>query len=190
MKFAIISENFNRSTTQFQCVDNREPLYSKSEYEPTSSKSPIVWEALDSSTEQVGNIADNGDLCVTKEFAEIVMSFDPYGIECYPATLKLSDGSLTDRYILALNNVIDVIDDFKSRTRKSPKRNKILVMELYLSEVKLAQIPFQKRILLRVQGADTATVFCEEIYDLVAQDDRYSDLRMFKLDCNQEVPKY
>ncbi|OBT16682.1 hypothetical protein A9266_19025 [Vibrio tasmaniensis] len=190
MKFSIISENFQVSSTSFTCIDNREPLYSKSKYEPTSSKSPIVWEALDGSTKQVGNIADNGDLCVTKEFAEIVMSFDPYGIECYPVTLKLSDGSLTDRYLLALNNVIDVIDDVKSRTRKSPKRNKILVMELYLSKNKLAQIPFQKRILFRVQGADTATVFCEEIYDLVAEDDRYSDLRMFKLECNQEVPKY
>nr|WP_241910554.1 hypothetical protein [Vibrio lentus] len=122
-----------RSTTQFQCVDNREPLYSKSEYEPTSSKSPIVWEALDGSTKQVGNIADNGDLCVTKEFAEIVMSFDPYGIECYPATLKLSDGSLTDRYLLALNNVIDVIDvvdvidDVKSRLENILRETKSLL---------------------------------------------------------------
>ncbi|PML49070.1 hypothetical protein BCT42_04235 [Vibrio lentus] len=59
-----------------------------------------------------------------------------------------------------------------------------------MSKDKLVPIPFQKRIFFRVQGADTATVFCEEFYDLVAKDDRYSDLRMFKLDCNQEVPKY
>ncbi|WP_249335805.1 imm11 family protein, partial [Vibrio parahaemolyticus] len=115
----------------YTCIDSREPLYSKAQFEPTSSLEPIVWESTDGFIKGVGNIADNGDLCVSKEFAELVMSFDPYGIECYPAELRLTDGSLSNRYLLALNNVLDVIDESKSRMRKSPKRNKMLVMELY-----------------------------------------------------------
>ena len=126
MNFSIISENYFTSTSSFTCVDNREPLYSKSTYEPTSSKDPFIWEDLDSSLNNVGHISDNGDLCVSKEFADLVMSFDPYGIECYPAELRCKDGSLENRYILALNNIIDVMDEYKSETRKSPKRNKIL----------------------------------------------------------------
>ncbi|USD31537.1 MULTISPECIES: hypothetical protein [Vibrio] len=190
MKFSIISENYQVSSTSFTCVDNSEPLYSKADYEPTSSADPIVWEATDGSIKGVGSIADNGDLCVSKEFAELVMSFDPFGIECYPAELRLLDAVLKNRYLLALNNVIDVLDESKSRTRKSPKRNKILIMDLYLSEEKLLNTPFHKRVLFRVKGAETATIFCEEIYDLARKNSLFEDLRMFKLDCDQEVPKY
>jgi hypothetical protein len=190
MKFSIISENYQVSSTSFTCVDNREPLYSKADYEPTSSAEPIVWEATDGSIKGVGSISDNGDLCVSKEFAELVMSFDPFGIECYPAELRLQDGVLKNRYILALNNVIDVIDESKSKTRKSPKRNKLLIMVLYLSEEKLFNTPFNKRVLFRVKGAETATIFCEEIYDFARKSSLFEDLRMFKLDCDQEVPKY
>ncbi|HFQ5289996.1 TPA: DUF1629 domain-containing protein [Vibrio vulnificus] len=190
MKFSIISENYPISQMIYTCIDSREPLYSKAQFEPTSSLEPIVWESTDGFIKGVGNIADNGDLCVSKEFAELVMSFDPYGIECYPAELRLTDGSLSNRYLLALNNVLDVIDESKSRMRKSPKRNKMLVMELYLSEEKLNKIPLQNRVLFRVKGAETATIFCEEIFDLVSGTESFSDLRVFKLDCDKEVPKY
>ncbi|UUM32476.1 imm11 family protein [Vibrio japonicus] len=190
MHFSIISEDYRAPSTSFTCIDNREPLYSKSTLEPTSSYEPIVWEATDGSIKGVGNIADNGDLCVSKELAELVMSFDPYGIECYPAELRFRDGTLNKRYILAINNIVDAMDELKSRTRKSPKRNKILVMELYLSEEKLRQVPFHKRVLFRVHGAETATIFCEEIYDLVNCGNMFNDLRTLKLDCDKEVPKY
>ncbi len=190
MNFSIISENYHESTTNFVCIDSRELLYSKSDFEPTSSLEPIVWESTDGLIRGVGNIADNGDLCVSKEFAELVMSFDPYGIGYYPAELILSDGSILNRYLLALNNILDVIDESKSRMRKSPKRNKMLVMELYLSDEKLKNIPFQNRVLFRVKGAETATIFCEEIFDIVKGNKSFSDLRAFKLDCDKEVPKY
>ncbi len=190
MNFSIISENFQMSTTSFVCVDNREHLYSKAEFEPTSSLESIHWESADGLIKDVGHISDNGDLCVSKEFAELVMSFDPYGIECYPAKLRLQDGTISKRYLLALNNVIDVVDESKSRMRKSPKRNKMLVMELYLSEQKLKRTPWHKRILFRVKGAETATIFCEEIFDLVSCKETFRDLRAFKLDCSKEVPKY
>lgn len=190
MKFSIISENYQVSSTSFTCVDNREPLYSKADYEPTSSAEPIVWEATDGSIKGVGNIADNGDLCLSNELAELVMSFDPFGIECYPIELRVQDGILRNRYLLALNNVIDVMDEFKSRTRKSPKRNKVLIMSLYLSKKKLLGTPLNQRVLFRVKGAETVTIFCEEIYDLAKKSSLFEDLRMFKLDCDQEVPKY
>lgn len=190
MKFSIISENHVISQMIYTCVDSRESLYSKAQFEPTSSLEPIVWESTDGFVKGVGKIADNGDLCVSKEFAELVMSFDPYGIECYPAEPRLTDGSLSNRYLLALNNVLDVIDESKSRMRKSPKRNKMLVMELYLSEEKLKKLPLQNRVLFRVKEAETATIFGEEIFDLVTGTDSFSDLRAFKLDCDKEVPKY
>ena len=190
MKVSIISENHPISRMSYTSIDSREPLYSKAQFEPTSSLEPIVWESTDGFIKGVGNIVDNGDLCVSKEFAELVMSFDPYGIECYPAELRLPDGSLSNRYLLALNNVLDVIDESKSRMRKSPKRNKMLVMELYLSEAKLKKIPLQNRVLFRVKGAETTTIFCEEIFDLVSVTESFSDLRAFKLDCDKEVPKY
>lgn len=190
MNFSIISENYLASNTIFVCTDSREPLYSKSDFEPTSSSNPIIWKAKEGSLKRVGNIIDNGDLCVSQKFAELIISFDPFGIECYPAELRSDNESLKGRYILAINNVIDVTDNVKTITRKSPKRNKILIQELYLSEKKLTNISFNKRILFRIKGAETVTVFCEEIYDLISNDSYYSDLRKRKLDCSKEVPKY
>ncbi|TOR21861.1 hypothetical protein CGG78_24535, partial [Vibrio parahaemolyticus] len=41
-----------------------------------------------------------GAFNVTKPIAELIMSFDPYGVEVYPAKLTCSgDGVLTERYI-------------------------------------------------------------------------------------------
>ncbi|MGR5286338.1 hypothetical protein ACP3V5_13525 [Vibrio maritimus] len=190
MRFSIISEDFKRSMASFVCVDSREPLYSSSTYEPTSSLESIIWESEDGNIKGIGNIADNGDLCVSREFAELVMSFDPYGIECYPATIKLANGTLDSRYLLALNNVVDVIDEVKSKMRKSPKRDKMLIKGLYISEDKLTELPICKRVVFRIKGAETYTIFCHEIYDLVVNDSQFSDLRTIDLDCSKEVPKF
>jgi hypothetical protein len=189
MNFAIISENYFSSTTSFTCVDNREAMYSRSTYEPTSACESIVWEGC-GRFNSVGHIADNGDLCVSKEFAELVMSFDPYGIESYPAEIRCEDGSLKNRYVLALNNLIDVMDEDKSEIRKSPKRNKMLVMELFVSEEKLKSYPLQKRVLFRVEGAEIATIFCEEVYNLITADFTYFGLRTMKLNCDTQVPEF
>lgn len=44
MEFSVISEDYMRSSTVFQCVDDREFLYSTNNFHPTSSESPIRWE--------------------------------------------------------------------------------------------------------------------------------------------------
>jgi len=190
MNYSIITESYFSARTSFTCIDAREHLYSKNNYEPTSALSPIEWEDLTGLVADVTNIADNGDLCVSKAFAELVMSFDPFGIECYPAKLILEDGVVENRYILALNNIIDVMDDTKSVLQKSPKRNKMLTLVLFLSEEKLGALPLENRILYRVKGAETTTFYCEEIFDLIENAEQFGDLRKIKLDTNQEAPKF
>lgn len=66
MKFSIISENYPISQMIYTCIDSREPLYSKAQFEPTSSLEPIVWESTDGFIKGVGNIADNGDLWLVR----------------------------------------------------------------------------------------------------------------------------
>ncbi|TOG59384.1 hypothetical protein CGI99_21925, partial [Vibrio parahaemolyticus] len=102
MEFSVISEDFMRSPSAFQSVDDREFLYSTNNFHPTSSENPIRWEDKNITSSMVHPISDNGDICVSKELAELVMSFDPYGVEFYPASLLTKDGEITERYILAL----------------------------------------------------------------------------------------
>lgn len=73
------------------------------------------------SIKNVGPIVDCGDLSVSRLFAEILMSFDPFGIEYYPSQLKLEDGEVQNRYILAINNIIDVLDEERSDIEISPR---------------------------------------------------------------------
>ena len=72
MKVSIISENHPISRMSYTSIDSREPLYSKAQFEPTSSLEPIVWESTDGFIKGVGNIADNGDLCVSKQSKSFV----------------------------------------------------------------------------------------------------------------------
>ncbi|MCE7557191.1 imm11 family protein [Aliivibrio fischeri] len=190
MNYSVITENYFSAKTSFSCIGSREMLYSKNNYEPTSSINPIIWENSNGLIKDITHIIDNGDLCVSEEFAQLIMSFDPYGIETYPAKLILSDGTIEKRYILALNNIIDVMDDEKSITEISPKRNKILVQALYLSEEKLLTYPLEKRILFRVKGAEIATFYSEDIYDLINNNERFNELRKIILNTSQEAPTF
>lgn len=190
MEFALISEDLLRSPSQFQCVDNREYLYSTNDFHPTTSINPIKWSDNNIPSKYIHPIANNGDICVTKEFAEIIMSFDPYGIEVYPASLITKDEELSNRYIIALNNIQDVADFDKSVTEVSEDSGKLLIYRLFLSEEKLNKIPFNKRIIYRVKNANTAVFFASEIYDLIQDDDRFSKLRKIKKNTSMRAPKF
>ncbi len=182
MYFALITENYFTSKTSFTCIDDREYLYSSNDFNPTSLLTPIVWQDQENRKGvSVGHIADNGDLSVSKELAEIIMSFDPYGIECYPSKLLLNDSELDDRYLLAINNVIDVMDDEKSDIEISPYSGNPIVHDLYLSEQKLKNIPLQNRVIFRVSGAETAMFFCEEIFNIIGSDMSFIKLRKEKI---------
>ncbi|MHC6526981.1 hypothetical protein ACX806_05660, partial [Vibrio proteolyticus] len=121
MHFSLITENYFTSTTSFTCIDNREFLYSTNEFNPTSSIKPIIWQDQENiNGSKVGHIVDSGDLSISKDLAEIIMSFDPYGIECYPSKLILKNSEVSGRYLLAINNIIDVIDEDDSDIEISP----------------------------------------------------------------------
>ncbi|WP_268809816.1 hypothetical protein, partial [Vibrio parahaemolyticus] len=167
MEFSVISEDFMRSSSAFQSVDDREFLYSTNNFHPTSSENPIRWEDKNITSSMVHPISDNGDICVSKELAELVMSFDPYGVEFYPASLLTKDGEITERYILALNNIQDVVDFERSVIEVSPNSGNLIVHRLFLSPEKILNIPFHKRVVYRAEGSDTAVFFAPEIYDLI-----------------------
>ena len=191
MNFALITENYFTSCTSFVAVDNREPFYSTNHYCPTSANNAIVWHDQDGGqTSNVGPIADNGDLSVSAEFAAHLMSFDPYGIEVYPSTLTLSNGTLENRYLLAINNLIDVLDEEKSEIEISPKSGDLLIHELYLSASKLSAIPLEKRVVFRVKGAETAIFFCEEFFDVINTKPSFAKLRKTKISTADVTPKF
>ncbi|MUK94778.1 hypothetical protein GNP80_20415 [Aliivibrio fischeri] len=190
MEFAIISEDLMRSPSQFQCVDNREFLYNTNSYLPISSVNPIKWADDNIPSAYVHPIADNGDICITKDLADIIMSYDPYGIEVYPASLITQDNELSNRYILAINNIQDVADFDRSAIEISPYGGELIIHRLFLSADKLANIPLEKRIIYRVKEADTAVFFTPEIYDLIANDDRFSLLRKMKKNTSVRAPKF
>lgn len=190
MEFAIISEDLMRSPSHFQCVDSREFFYSTNNYHPTSSIQPFKWLDNNIPAEFVHPIVNNGDLCINKELAEIIMSFDPYGVEVYPAALVTKDSELSDRYILAVNNIQDVADFEKSAMEISPYGGELIIHRLFLSSEKLKSIPIEKRIVYRVKDAETAMFFAPEIYDLIKDDDRFSILKKLKKKTSMRAPKF
>ncbi|MGX2965879.1 imm11 family protein [Shewanella sp. FeAMO] len=182
MYFSLITENYFTSTTSFTCIDNRVLLYSTDEFKPTSSLRPIVWQDQESAdTSKIGHIIDSGDLSISKDLAEIIMSFDPYGVEFYPSKLTLKNSEVSERYLLAINNVIDVIDEEESDIEVSPYNGDLIIHDLYISEEKLKNTPFNKRVVFRVKGAETAMFFCEEVFNILNCDSSFKDLRMEKV---------
>ncbi|EHC7289596.1 imm11 family protein [Vibrio parahaemolyticus] len=191
MYFALISEDYYASSTNFTPVDNRESMYSTNIYHPSSSENPIIWQDLEGgSINSVGPIVDCGDLSVSANFAQMLMSFDPYGIEVYPSLLKADNGVSEGRYLIAVNNVIDVLDEEKSIIKTSPRSGKKLVHVLYLSEEKLKSIPLNKRIAFRVKGAETVMFFCEEFFNEVGSLSEFDVLRKAKVSTLDRAPKF
>ncbi len=189
MEYAVISEDYMRSLSQFQCVDSREFLYSTNDYIPTTTINAIKWQDGNILSTMVHPIASNGDLCITKDLAEIIMSFDPYGIEVYPASLVVKDGEVTERYLLAINNIQDVVDYDKSVTEISPNSGDLIVHRLFLSEDKLLKVPEDKKVIYRAKDMNSTVFFEPKIYDLIKDDDRFRLVRKLKKDITMRAPK-
>ncbi|MUK94776.1 hypothetical protein GNP80_20405 [Aliivibrio fischeri] len=191
MYFSLITENYFTSRVNLTCVDNREFFYSTNFYHPTTSNHSIVWKDLKGGkVSQVGPIVDIGDLSVSSQFAQKLMSFDPYGVEVYPSKLELKDGQIENRYLLAINNTIDVLDYDKSDIEISPRSGKKIIHILFLSEKKLKKTPLEQRIAFRIKGAETAMFFCEEFFQTIDSESIFNDLRKEKIHINSRAPKF
>ncbi|MCX8804706.1 hypothetical protein NOL29_25880 [Vibrio parahaemolyticus] len=100
-----------------------------------------------------------GAFNVTKPIAELIMSFDPYGVEVYPAKLTCSgDGVLTERYIIAVDNLVDVVDYDKGIKVTD------VTTRFYLSNEKIKELPDSKRHVFKPVGM-TKTFFSIELFE-------------------------
>ncbi len=162
----------------FVDVDVREFLYSDNEYQPTSSVEPIIWEDNDCFADELPDIVDKGERVVNFITAQIIMSFDPYGVEVYPAKLKLADAAVEGRYLMSVKNIIDVMDESESSIEISPVDGERLVHDVYISTEKLSKIPLHKRLVFRVKGADDTIFFDGRIIDAA---DKYFSIHGAKL---------
>ncbi|ELH9435080.1 hypothetical protein RQX57_004351 [Vibrio vulnificus] len=64
--------------------------YDDNDFTPTSCISEIVWKDDDIYEIEALDLFRGGAFNVTKPIAELIMSFDPYGVEVYPALLRNS----------------------------------------------------------------------------------------------------
>ena len=211
MEVAIINEDLMESNAMFMVADAREYLYSTMEYHPCSSIHPIIWEDESMVSFGVFDITNSGDLSVTAPIAEVFMSFDPYGIEVYPNKLDCADGmSEQQRYVIAINNIVDVVDDEKSiidnliikydpeehgydvPIENQADESMLHIIRLYLSEEKLKALPEAKRHIFRPEGTDTF-FFSEEIYNAlykIALEGKASGLTAYTFDIKEKAPKF
>ncbi|SGZ03143.1 Putative uncharacterized protein [Moritella viscosa] len=185
MKIAKINEALYASNAMFMSDDARAYLYEDIDYIPVSIAAPIIWTDDNVLARHVFDITNAGDLSVTAKVAEIFMSFDPYGITVLPNRLDCADGmSEQVRYVIAINNEIDVLDEDKSHIERKVRhydpeehgydlpleeRGSYVterIDELYLSEEKMKKVPKCKRHIFRVKGVNVF-FFSNEIYDVV-----------------------
>ncbi|WP_413731081.1 MULTISPECIES: imm11 family protein [unclassified Shewanella] len=210
MELAYINENTEESDAMFSCSDNRGHLYEDMDYIPVSALSAVIWEDEDSYSEAVFDITNSGDLSVTKPIADVFMSFDPYGVAFLPNKLQCMDGlSTQQRYIIAINNELDVLDEEKSSIESfvehyDPKEHgydvpleeresfhSVLVQKLYLDREKLETYPMNRRHIFRVKGTNSF-FFSSEIYDelyIIARQGLACGLTAFKFDVDDEAPR-
>lgn len=151
-----ISEDFDNSDCMFTELDIREYLYSTNEYIPCSSSAEITLEDQSINSEDVPDIIEKGDKIITKEIADLIMSFDPYGIEIYPAKLLVEDKVIHNRYIISVKNIIDAADLEKSDIFNNPRPHRPpIVSQLAICPKKLSIIPIHKRLVFRVKESNT-----------------------------------
>ncbi|WP_299020137.1 DUF1629 domain-containing protein [uncultured Photobacterium sp.] len=169
---AIFSEDIFANDIMAKNVDAREYLYSHNEVIQLSSINPIVWDVEDTLIEDIPDILDKGDRVVSKVIMESIMAWDPYGLIFMPAALKSERGLSEARYLMCVNNIIDVMDEDESivywRDRSDyDLPDELVVRELYISESKYNLIPECKRHVFRVKGADDKIFFSTELVNKV-----------------------
>ena len=167
IKLGTFSEDFGFSMSFFKEDDIRTFLYSNIECIPCSAVSPLYFEDEKIDACNVPDLIDKGNKIVTKEIAEMIMAFDPFGIEVYPTNLKVSNTLIYERYIISIKNIIDVIDFDKSDIEECPfpDYDEPIIGTVVISSDKLLKIPYSKRIIFRVQGADDTVFFNADLID-------------------------
>ncbi|HFQ5173470.1 TPA: hypothetical protein ACGUW8_000037 [Vibrio vulnificus] len=159
LKIAYITEDFEEGDSFFVDDDNRAFYYQDNDFTPTSVLSPIVWSDKDLVNIEALDIIDASCLNVTKEIAEVIMSFDPYGVKIYPASLKCGGNeTLSGRYLVAVDNEVDVID--QERCFKVTEAT----TRFYLSEEKILALEPSKRHVFNPKGM-LKTFFSNELFE-------------------------
>ena len=210
MDISYINENTNESEAMFTSTDKRSYFYESITYVPTSIVSPIIWSDENIFSDAVFDITNSGDLSVTSAIAKVFMSFDPYGITVLPNRLKCYDQlSEEKRYIIAINNELDVMDENKSSfevkiRQYDPEKHgynvpieeqKSLITKriksLYIDEGKLKSYPENKRHIFRVKGTNNfffSSQMFDEIYK-IALNGLASGLTAFKFSSDDKAPR-
>lgn len=134
----------------------------------------------------------NVDLFIDKNMADIIMSFNPQGVNIYPAEIHVSNGIDRSKCALRINNKFDVIDYEKSDWANSsfiPGRKSII--SAILSNEKLNQIPKSERLIYKVEGL-TQKIFDGSIIDALLEYEKNNELVdtvIIKLDICEEIPE-
>jgi len=211
MKIARLNEALSASNAMFMADDARAYFYEDIDFIPVSIAAPIIWTDDNVLARHVFDITNAGDLSVTAKVAEIFMSFDPYGITVLPNRLDCADGmSEQVRYVIAINNVIDVLDEDKSHIETKVRhfdpekygydvpldeRKSIVsqrISKLYLSEEKMSKVAESKRHIFRVKGANVF-FFSKDIFDVIyplVENDTIYGLDGGLHDLSKKLPKF
>lgn len=187
MEIAYINEDFNQGESLFTAVDTRSSFYEDNDFTPTSCIKEIVWTDDNISEIEALDLIRDGAFNVTRPIAELIMSFDPYGVEFYPARLTCSgDGVLTERYILAVDNLVDVVDFDKSVKVTD------VTTHFYLSDEKIKKLPEAKRHVFKPIGM-TKTFFSIELFEALVRLDQEGKINTsivaFSFDTSEETPR-
>lgn len=195
----------------FMVDDLRSYLYEYIDFYPVSVISPVIWSDENMMAGGVFDITNSGDLSVTAPIAEVFMSFDPYGVSVLPSRLHCVDGASEQvRYIVAINNEVDLVDEDKSSIETKvihynpekhgydvplEERKSIVshrVSRLYLDEKKLKSFPEFKRHMFRVKNTETF-FFSEEVFNALCEIGRKGKARgltAYPFDVTEQAPKF
>lgn len=187
MEVAYINEDFNEGESLFIPIDIRSSFYDDNDFIPTTSVSEIVWYDDDILSIEALDLIRAGAFNVTKSIAELIMSFDPYGVEVYPAKLKCSgEGVLAERYILAVDNLVDVVD-FDKCIKVTD-----VTTSFFLSDEKIMKLPESKRHVFKPIGM-TKTFFSIELLEALVRLDEEGNINTsivaFSFDTTEETPR-
>nr|WP_052678351.1 DUF1629 domain-containing protein [Moritella viscosa]SHO12002.1 Putative uncharacterized protein [Moritella viscosa] len=179
-ELATFSENLLSNDIMSQTLDSREFLYSSEGFVPISVINPIIWEAAGADMTGIPDILDKGDRIISKVVMEAIMAWDPYGVVVMPAALKVDDGLAKGRYLLSVNNIIDVMDTEESFVYLEDRSDydlppELIVAELFIDAEKYHVIPEYKKHIFRVKGSDDTIFFSMElvthVWDIAMQAD-------------------
>ncbi|MGF1902789.1 imm11 family protein [Aliivibrio sifiae] len=187
MEIAYINEDFNEGESLFIPADIRSSFYDDNDFIPTTSISEVVWNDKDIQDIEALDVIRGGAFNVTKDIAELIMSFDPYGVEVYPSKLTCSgSGVIDERYILAIDNLVDAVDIDKSIKITD------VTTRFYLSEEKLKKLPESKKHVFKPIGM-SKTFFSLELFEALVHLDSEGKIKTsitaFSFDISEETPR-